>query len=29
MALAQTLPWLLVGRIISGITSASFTTANA
>ncbi len=29
MALAQSLPWLLVGRIISGITSASFTTANA
>jgi DHA1 family tetracycline resistance protein-like MFS transporter len=29
MALAGTLPWLLVGRIISGITSASFTTANA
>lgn len=29
MALAQTLPWLLVGRIVSGITSASFTTANA
>jgi DHA1 family tetracycline resistance protein-like MFS transporter len=29
MALASTLPWLLVGRIISGITSASFTTANA
>jgi DHA1 family tetracycline resistance protein-like MFS transporter len=29
MALANTLPWLLVGRIISGITSASFTTANA
>ena len=29
MALAPTLWWLLVGRIISGITSASFTTANA
>jgi DHA1 family tetracycline resistance protein-like MFS transporter len=29
MALANSLPWLLVGRIISGITSASFTTANA
>lgn len=29
MALASTLPWLLVGRIISGVTSASFTTANA
>ena len=29
MALASSLPWLLVGRIISGITSASFTTANA
>ena len=29
MALASTLPWLLVGRIISGITSASFSTANA
>ncbi|MCJ0826249.1 TCR/Tet family MFS transporter [Luteimonas sp. 50] len=29
MALASTLPWLLVGRVISGITSASFTTANA
>ena len=29
MALATALPWLLVGRIISGITSASFTTANA
>jgi DHA1 family tetracycline resistance protein-like MFS transporter len=29
MALANTLPWLLVGRIISGFTSASFTTANA
>ncbi|HEY5850128.1 MAG TPA: TCR/Tet family MFS transporter [Lysobacter sp.] len=29
MALAPSLVWLLVGRIISGITSASFTTANA
>lgn len=29
MALANTLPWLLVGRVISGITSASFTTSNA
>ncbi|WP_425493557.1 TCR/Tet family MFS transporter [Marilutibacter chinensis] len=29
MALAPTLAWLLVGRIIAGITSASFTTANA
>jgi len=29
MALANALPWLLVGRIISGVTSASFTTANA
>ena len=29
MALAPTLAWLLVGRIISGVTSASFTTANA
>lgn len=29
MALAGTLPWLLVGRVISAITSASFTTANA
>lgn len=29
MALADTLPWLLVGRIISGVTAASFTTANA
>ena len=29
MAVANTLPWLFVGRIISGITSASFTTANA
>lgn len=29
MALAPTLMWLFVGRIISAITSASFTTANA
>lgn len=29
MALASTLPWLLVGRIISGVTAASFSTANA
>ncbi len=29
MALAQTLPWLFIGRMISGITSASFSTANA
>lgn len=29
MAVANTLPLLLLGRIISGITSASFTTANA
>jgi DHA1 family tetracycline resistance protein-like MFS transporter len=29
MALAPSLSWLLVGRIISAITSASFTTANA
>jgi DHA1 family tetracycline resistance protein-like MFS transporter len=29
MALATTLPWLLFGRILSGITSASFSTANA
>ncbi|HXH01084.1 MAG TPA: MFS transporter, partial [Xanthomonadaceae bacterium] len=29
MALAPTLLWLLVGRVISAITSASFTTANA
>jgi DHA1 family tetracycline resistance protein-like MFS transporter len=29
MALAPALLWLLIGRIISGITSASFTTANA
>jgi MFS transporter, DHA1 family, tetracycline resistance protein len=29
MALANTLPWLFVGRLLSGITSASFSTANA
>ncbi len=29
MALANTLPLLLIGRIISGVTSASFSTANA
>ena len=29
MALAQSLPWLLVARIFSGMFSASFTTANA
>lgn len=29
MALANSLPWLLVGRIISAVTSASITTANA
>lgn len=29
MALAPTLAWLMVGRIISAMTSASFTTANA
>ena len=29
MALAPTLMWLFVGRVISAITSASFTTANA
>ncbi len=29
MALAPSLPWLLIGRIISGITAASFTTAGA
>ncbi|HZF99279.1 MAG TPA: TCR/Tet family MFS transporter, partial [Pseudoxanthomonas sp.] len=29
MALASSLPWLMVGRVISGIASASFTTANA
>jgi DHA1 family tetracycline resistance protein-like MFS transporter len=29
MALAQSLPWLLVGRVVSAIFSASFTTANA
>lgn len=29
MALAPTLKWLFVGRVINGITSASFSTANA
>ncbi|MFY2763982.1 TCR/Tet family MFS transporter [Arenimonas sp. MALMAid1274] len=29
MALANTLPWLFVGRVISGITAASFSIANA
>lgn len=29
MALANSLPWLMVGRVLSGIASASFTTANA
>jgi DHA1 family tetracycline resistance protein-like MFS transporter len=29
MALANTLPWLFVGRVISAMTAASFTTANA
>jgi MFS transporter, DHA1 family, tetracycline resistance protein len=29
MALAQSLPWLLIARIFSGMFSASFTTANA
>jgi len=29
MAMAQSLPWLLVARIFSGVFSASFTTANA
>lgn len=29
MALADSLPWLLVGRVISAVTSASFSTANA
>jgi len=29
MALANSLPWLFVGRVVSAITSASFTTANA
>jgi DHA1 family tetracycline resistance protein-like MFS transporter len=29
MALAPTVGWLLIGRIISGITSSSFSTANA
>jgi DHA1 family tetracycline resistance protein-like MFS transporter len=29
MAVAQSLPWLLVGRVFSAVFSASFTTANA
>src|SRR3954451_2294082 len=29
MAVAPTLSWLFVGRVINGITSASFSTANA
>ncbi|KFN43775.1 hypothetical protein N789_07470 [Arenimonas oryziterrae DSM 21050 = YC6267] len=29
MAFAQTLPWLFIGRLLSGVTSASFSTANA
>jgi MFS transporter, DHA1 family, tetracycline resistance protein len=29
MALANSLPWLFIGRVLSGITSASFSTANA
>lgn len=29
MAVANSIPWLFVGRVISAITSASFTTANA
>jgi MFS transporter, DHA1 family, tetracycline resistance protein len=29
MALAPTLPWLFIGRVLSGVTSASFSTANA
>src|SRR5690606_38562291 len=29
MALAQSLPWLLIARVFSGLFSASFTTANA
>lgn len=29
MALVQTLPWLVIARVISGMTSASFSTANA
>jgi MFS transporter, DHA1 family, tetracycline resistance protein len=29
MAVAQSLPWLLVGRVVSAMLSASFTTANA
>ncbi|HVH35084.1 MAG TPA: MFS transporter, partial [Tahibacter sp.] len=29
MALVQTLPWLVIARVIAGMTSASFSTANA
>ncbi len=29
MALAPSLPWLFIGRVLAGITSASFSTANA
>ena len=29
MALAPTLPWLFIARVLSGITSSSFSTANA
>lgn len=29
MAVARTLPWLMIGRVLSGVTSASFSTANA
>lgn len=29
MALAPSLPWLFLGRVLSGVTSASFSTANA
>jgi MFS transporter, DHA1 family, tetracycline resistance protein len=29
MALAPSLPWLFIGRVLSGVTSASFSTANA
>ncbi|MEN9865250.1 MAG: Tetracycline efflux transporter [Pseudomonadota bacterium] len=29
MALAPSIPWLFIGRILSGVTSASFSTANA
>lgn len=29
MAVVQTLPWLVIARVISGMTSASFSTANA